>query len=274
MRQYLDLLQNVLEYGKEKTDPQGIGNRAIFAQNFRWDMANGFPLLTTKRLAFRFIVYELLWFLRGETKVRFLQDNGVTIWDEWATKELTTDLYGRELGDLGPTYGYQWRHWQTPDGREIDQIAQLVKDLKTNPDSRRLKVVAWNPADIDKVFVAPCHGDFKCFVAAGKLSISLWQRSADSFLGVPYNIASYALLLLMLAQVSGLSPGELVIQFVDFHLYNNHVEQAQLQLAREPRILPRVEINPHVVNIFDFQYEDFKLIRYDPHPAIKAGVGI
>jgi thymidylate synthase len=264
MQAYLDLLRDVLEKGAEKSDRTGTGTRSLFGHQMRFDLQQGFPLLTTKKLHLRSIIYELLWFLAGETNVRFLQENKVTIWDEWADEE----------GELGPVYGYQWRHWQTPDGREIDQIAGVIEAIRRNPDSRRLIVSAWNPADVDRMALPPCHALFQFYVANGRLSCQLYQRSADVFLGVPFNIASYALLTMMVAQVTGLQPGEFVHTFGDVHLYSNHVEQARLQLSREPRPLPQMKLNPEVKSIFDFKFSDFTLENYDPHPSIKAPIAV
>ena len=264
MRQYLDLMRHVLDHGHVKADRTGTGTRSVFGWQMRFDLEAGFPLLTTKKLHLKSIVHELLWFLQGDTNIRYLKDNGVRIWDEWAD----------ENGDLGPVYGHQWRHWKTPDGREIDQIAQLVEGLKKNPDSRRHIVTAWNPSDVDRMALPPCHALFQYYVADGKLSCQLYQRSADIFLGVPFNIASYALLTLMLAQVCGYQPGDFVHTLGDAHLYSNHLEQVQLQLAREPRALPTMRLNPEVRDIFAFRFEDFTLEGYDPHPHIAAPVAV
>ena len=264
MRQYLDLMQRILDHGVRKSDRTGTGTLSIFGPQLRFDLAQGFPLLTTKKLHLKSIIHELLWFLRGDTNTRYLRENGVTIWDEWAD----------ERGDLGPVYGYQWRSWPAPDGSHIDQISQVLQELKRNPDSRRLLVSAWNVADIPRMKLAPCHAFFQFYVAAGRLSCQLYQRSADLFLGVPFNIASYALLTLMVAQVSGLEAGEFVHTFGDTHLYLNHLEQAREQLEREPRRLPVMRLNPHVRDLFAFRYEDFALEGYDPHPAIKAPVAV
>ncbi len=263
-RQYLDLLAQVLERGARKSDRTGTGTRSLFGAQMRFDLAGSFPLLTTKKLHLKSIIYELLWFLRGDTNVKWLQERGVTIWDEWADA----------AGELGPVYGYQWRHWRTPDGREIDQLAQVVKSIRDKPDSRRHIVTAWNPADVDRMALPPCHALFQFYVAEGRLSCQLYQRSADLFLGVPFNIASYALLTLMIAQVAGLAPGEFVHTLGDAHLYLNHVEQAREQLAREPRPFPRMKLNPAVKDLFAFRYEDFSIEGYDPHPAIKAAIAV
>jgi thymidylate synthase len=264
MQQYLDLMRHVLEHGHKKSDRTGTGTLSIFGWQMRFDLAQGFPLLTTKKLHTKSIIHELLWFLKGDTNIRYLKDNGVSIWDDWADAN----------GDLGPVYGYQWRSWHAPDGRVIDQIAQLVDGLKKNPDSRRHIVTAWNPADIDRMKLPPCHALFQFYVADGKLSCQLYQRSADIFLGVPFNIASYALLTLMLAQVCGYRPGDFVHTLGDAHLYTNHLEQARLQLTRTPRILPQLRINPEVRDLFAFRFEDFTLEGYDPHPHIAAPVAV
>jgi thymidylate synthase len=263
-QQYLDLLAHVLEHGALKTDRTGTGTRSVFGWQMRFDLRAGFPLLTTKKLHLKSIVYELLWFLRGETNVRWLQAHGVTIWDEWADAS----------GELGPVYGHQWRHWKAPDGRSIDQIARLVESIRRDPDSRRHLVTAWNPADVDRMALPPCHALFQFYVAGGRLSCQLYQRSADLFLGVPFNIASYALLTLMLAQVTGLQPGEFVHAFGDAHLYLNHVEQAHEQLARTPRPFPTMRLNPQVADLGDFRYDDFTLEGYAPYPAIKAPIAV
>ncbi|TAM44161.1 MAG: thymidylate synthase [Gammaproteobacteria bacterium] len=264
MQQYLDLLRHVLKHGARKSDRTGTGTLSVFGYQMRFDLSAGFPLLTTKKVHTRSIIHELLWFLRGETNIRYLKDNKVTIWDEWAD----------DNGELGPIYGYQWRSWPTPDGRHVDQIAQVVEQLKHNPDSRRILVSAWNVAEIDKMALPPCHTLFQFYVADGRLSCQLYQRSADIFLGVPFNIASYALLTLMMAQVTGLKPGDFVHTLGDTHLYLNHLEQANLQLTREPRPLPTMRLNPARTSLFDFVYEDFELLNYDPHPAIKAPVAV
>ncbi len=264
MKAYLDLMRHVLEHGTDKSDRTGTGTRSVFGYQMRFDLSEGFPLLTTKKLHLRSIIHELLWFLKGDTNIKYLKDHNVSIWDEWAD----------ENGDLGPVYGYQWRSWPAPDGRHIDQIANLIDQIKKNPDSRRLIVSAWNPALVDEMALPPCHALFQFYVADGKLSCQLYQRSADIFLGVPFNIASYALLTLMLAQVCGLQAGEFVHTFGDAHLYSNHFEQAELQLTREPRALPQMKLNPEVKNLFDFKFEDFELTGYDPHPHIKAAVAV
>ncbi|MEQ1775502.1 MAG: thymidylate synthase [Burkholderiales bacterium] len=264
MRPYLDLLQHVLDHGTQKNDRTGTGTVSIFGAQLRFDLAAGFPLLTTKKVHLKSIIHELLWFLRGDTNVKYLKDNGVSIWNEWAKPD----------GELGPVYGYQWRSWPAPDGRHIDQITQVVDMLKKSPDSRRIIVSAWNVADLDKMALMPCHAFFQFYVANGKLSCQLYQRSADMFLGVPFNIASYALLTLMVAQVCGLKPGDFVHTFGDTHIYNNHMTQVREQLSRAPRGLPVMKLNPAVKNIFDFTYEDFTLESYDPHPAIKAPVAV
>jgi thymidylate synthase len=264
MQNYLDLLQQVLTHGARKTDRTGTGTLSVFGRQLRFDLTHGFPLLTTKKLHLKSIVHELLWFLRGDTNIRYLKENGVTIWDEWADAD----------GELGPVYGYQWRSWPTPDGRHIDQIARLVEQLRRNPDSRRLLVSAWNVADVERMALPPCHVMFQFYVADGKLSCQLYQRSADIFLGVPFNIASYALLTLMLAQISELRPGEFIHTFGDTHLYLNHVDQARLQLERAPRPLPQLRLNPRRRALEEFVYDDFELMNYDPHPAIKAPVAV
>ena len=263
-RAYLDLLVEVLQSGARKTDRTGTGTLSVFGRQLRFNLADSFPLLTTKKLHTKSILYELLWFLRGDTNVKWLQERGVSIWDEWAD----------ENGDLGPVYGYQWRHWRTPDGREIDQIAQLIQSLKKKPDSRRHIVSAWNPADVDKMALPPCHALFQFYVANGKLSCQMYQRSADLFLGVPFNIASYAALTLMVAQVTDLKPGEFVLTLGDAHIYLNHLEQVREQLTRSPRPFPKLKLNPAVKELLDFRYEDFTLETYDPHPAIKAPIAV
>ena len=264
MQQYLDLMRHVLEHGHPKSDRTGTGTLSVFGWQMRFDLEAGFPLLTTKKLHTKSIIHELLWFLQGDTNIRYLKEHGVSIWDDWADAD----------GDLGPVYGYQWRSWQAPDGRSIDQIAQLVDGLRKNPDSRRHIVSAWNPADIDRMRLPPCHALFQFYVAEGKLSCQLYQRSADIFLGVPFNIASYALLTLMVAQVCGYQPGDFVHTLGDAHLYSNHLEQARLQLTRVPRALPQLHINPEVRDLFAFRFEDFTLAGYDPHPHIAAPVAV
>jgi len=264
MRQYLDLMQHILDHGVRKSDRTGTGTLSIFGPQLRFDLARGFPLVTTKRVHLKSIIYELLWFLRGDTNVAYLRENGVTIWDEWADAD----------GELGPIYGYQWRSWPTPEGGHVDQLSQALQELRRNPDSRRLIVSAWNVADIPRMKLAPCHAFFQFYVAEGRLSCLLYQRSADWFLGVPFNIASYALLTLMVAQVCGLRPGEFVHTFGDTHLYLNHLEQAREQLRREPRPLPVMRLNPEIRDLFAFRYQDFVLEGYDPHPAIKAPVAV
>ena len=264
MRQYLDLLRLALETGTEKTDRTGTGTRSLFGHQMRFDLSAGFPMVTTKKLHLKSIIYELLWFLRGETNVKWLRDHGVTIWDEWADA----------AGELGPVYGYQWRSWPRERDGTIDQISNLIADIKCNPDSRRLIVTAWNPADSPKMALPPCHCLFQFYVANGKLSCQLYQRSADIFLGVPFNIASYALLTLMVAQVTGLQPGDFVHSFGDAHLYLNHIDQAKEQLSREPLPLPAMRLNPDVKDIFAFKFEDFTLENYQAHPSIKAPIAI
>ena len=264
MRAYLDLLQHILDHGVEKGDRTGTGTRSVFGYQMRFDLAAGFPLVTTKKLHTRSIIHELLWFLRGETNTQYLKEHGVTIWDEWAD----------ENGELGPVYGKQWRSWLAPDGRQIDQIAAVVERMRKTPDSRRLIVSAWNVADVDQMALPPCHLLFQFYVAGGRLSCQMYQRSADVFLGVPFNIASYALLTLMVAQVTDLEPGEFIHTFGDAHLYNNHLDQTRLQLSRPPRPLPAMKINPAVKSLFDFRFEDFTLEDYDPHPHIKAPVAV
>ena len=263
-RQYLDLLDDVLAHGARKTDRTGTGTLSVFGRQLRFGLGESFPLLTTKKLHVKSIIYELLWFLRGDTNVRWLQERGVTIWDEWAD----------EQGNLGPVYGYQWRHWRTPDGREIDQIASVIQNLRSRPDSRRHIVSAWNPADVDKMALPPCHALFQFYVAEGRLSCQLYQRSADLFLGVPFNIASYSLLTLMVAQVTGFKSGEFILTLGDAHLYLNHLEQAREQLKRSPRPFPRLRLNPARRELLEFEYEDFTLEGYEPHPAIKAPIAV
>lgn len=264
MKQYLELMNHVLHHGTKKDDRTGTGTLSVFGHQMRFDLRQGFPLLTTKKLHLRSIIHELLWFLRGDSNIRYLKENGVSIWDEWAD----------ENGDLGPVYGYQWRSWPTHDGKHIDQISWILREIKQNPDSRRLIVSAWNVADIERMALPPCHAFFQFYVADGELSCQLYQRSADIFLGVPFNIASYALLTLMMAQACGLKPGEFIHTLGDAHLYSNHIEQAQLQLTRTPRDLPSMHLNPSVTSLFDFRYEDFELLNYDPWPAIKATVAV
>jgi thymidylate synthase len=264
MRQYLDLLRDVLDNGTDRPDRTGTGTRSVFGRQTRFDLQKGFPLLTTKKLHIKSIVYELLWFLRGDTNVRWLQERGVKIWDEWAD----------ENGDLGPVYGSQWRSWPDGHGGTIDQIANVVHSIRTKPDSRRHIVTAWNPAEVDDMALPPCHCLFQFYVADGKLSCQLYQRSADLFLGVPFNIASYALLTQMMALVTGLEPGEFVHSFGDLHLYHNHFEQARLQLARSPKPLPRLTLNPEKRGIFDFEFDDFMITGYDPAPTIKAEIAV
>ena len=264
MKQYHDLLQHILDNGVKKEDRTGTGTISVFGYQMRFDLAEGFPCITTKKLHLRSIIHELLWFLKGETNIAYLKENGVSIWDEWAD----------ENGELGPVYGSQWRSWPAPDGRHIDQITQVIDQIKNNPDSRRMIVSAWNVGLVDQMALPPCHAFFQFYVAEGKLSCQLYQRSADTFLGVPFNIASYALLTMMMAQVCGLQPGEFVHTLGDAHLYSNHIEQAQLQLTRDFRTLPTMRMNPEITNLFDFKYEDFELLNYDPHPHIKAAVAI
>lgn len=264
MQQYLDLLQHILTQGVQKTDRTGTGTRSVFGYQMRFNLADGFPLLTTKKLHLKSIIHELLWFLRGDTNVAYLQENGVRIWNEWADPD----------GSLGHIYGYQWRSWPRYDGGFVDQISQAVNDIKNNPDSRRIIVSAWNVADLDNMNLPPCHAFFQFYVAEGKLSLQLYQRSADTFLGVPFNIASYALLTMMMAQVTGLQPGEFIHTLGDAHIYNNHIDQVNLQLTRTPRRLPHMVINPDVKSIFDFKYSDFTLQDYNPYPHIKAEVSV
>jgi len=264
MKQYHDLMQHVLDKGATKTDRTGTGTISVFGYQMRFDLQEGFPMLTTKKLHLKSILHELLWFLKGDTNIKYLTENGVHIWDEWAD----------ENGNLGPVYGSQWRSWPTADGRHIDQITQVVDQIKTNPDSRRMIVSAWNVGEIDKMKLPPCHAFFQFYVADGKLSCQLYQRSADIFLGVPFNIASYAILTLMIAQVCNLKPGEFIHTLGDAHLYSNHIEQAKLQLTRGLRKLPTLKINPEVKSIFEFKFEDFTLEGYDPHPHIKAAVAV
>ena len=265
MEQYHDLLKLILDHGTEKSDRTGTGTYSVFGHQMRFDLEKGFPLVTTKKVHLKSIIYELLWFLRGDTNVKWLQENKVSIWNEWADKE---------TGDLGPVYGAQWRSWKTPDGGTIDQITEVINQIKTNPDSRRLMVVAFNPGEIDKMALPPCHAFFQFYVAGGRLSCQLYQRSGDVFLGVPFNIASYALLTMMVAQVCGLRAGEFIHTLGDAHLYKNHIDQAKLQLSRDHKSLPVMKMNPDVKSIFDFKYEDFTLEGYDPHPPIKAIVAV
>jgi len=264
MQQYLELLQHILNKGVAKSDRTGTGTLSCFGYQMRFDLQKGFPLVTTKRLHLKSIIYELLWFLKGETNIQYLNEHGVSIWDEWANEE----------GELGPVYGKQWRSWEGADGNTVDQISDLIQQIKTNPDSRRLIVSAWNVAELPKMALMPCHTIFQFYVAEGKLSCQLYQRSADVFLGVPFNIASYALLTMMVAQVCGLQPGEFIHSFGDVHLYNNHLEQTKLQLSRKPFQLPTMKLNPSIKNIFDFKFEDFALENYQFHPAIKAPVAV
>lgn len=264
MKAYLDLMRHILEHGARKTDRTGTGTLSSFGHQLRFDLSQGFPLVTTKRVHVKSVIHELLWFLKGDTNVAYLRENGVTIWDEWADQK----------GDLGPVYGHQWRSWPAPDGRTIDQMSEVLKQLRETPDSRRMIVSAWNVSDIPRMALAPCHAFFQFYVADGKLSCQLYQRSADLFLGVPFNIASYALLTLMVAQVTGLKPGDFVHTFGDVHLYLNHLDQAREQLSREPRPLPTMRIDPAVKDLFAFRYEHFTLEGYDPHPAIKAPVAV
>lgn len=264
MKQYLELMQHILDHGVEKGDRTGTGTRSIFGYQMRFPLSEGFPLVTTKKVHLRSIIHELLWFIKGDSNIRYLNDNKVTIWDEWAD----------ENGDLGPVYGVQWRSWAKPDGSTVDQLSELIHTIKTNPDSRRMIISAWNVGLIDQMALPPCHTLFQFYVAEGQLSCQLYQRSADVFLGVPFNIASYALFTMMVAQVCGLEPGDFVHTFGDAHLYSNHLEQAHLQLSRKPRPLPTMKINPDVQRIFDFKFEDFTLENYDPHPHIKAAVAV
>ncbi|AZI23308.1 thymidylate synthase [Chryseobacterium taklimakanense] len=264
MQNYLDLLQHILDNGTDKTDRTGTGTRSVFGYQLRYDLSKGFPLVTTKKVHLKSIIYELLWFLKGDTNVKYLNDHEVTIWDEWKD----------ENGDLGPVYGAQWRSWRGADGKIIDQISEVIDQIKKNPDSRRLIVSAWNVAEIPNMALAPCHAMFQFYVADGKLSLQLYQRSADVFLGVPFNIASYALLQMMVAQVCGLELGDFVHTFGDVHIYNNHFDQVKKQLSREPRPLPTMKLNPEIKDIFDFDFEDFTLENYDPHPGIKAPVAV
>jgi len=264
VQQYLDLLAKILDEGVDRGDRTGTGTRSIFGHQMRFDLSKGFPLVTTKKLHLRSIIHELLWFLAGDTNIRYLKENGVRIWDEWAD----------ENGELGPVYGYQWRSWPAPDGRSIDQIANLLIQIRKNPESRRLIVSAWNPALVDEMALPPCHSLFQFYVAEGRLSCQLYQRSADVFLGVPFNIASYALLTMMVAQVTGLKPGDFVHTLGDAHLYANHFDQTREQLTRKPRPLPQMKINPTVTDLFAFRYQDFELVNYDPHPHIAAPIAV
>lgn len=264
MKQYLDMLRHIMENGVDKGDRTGTGTRSVFGYQARFDLSEGFPLLTTKKLHLKSIIHELLWFLQGDTNIKYLVDNGVSIWNEWAD----------EKGELGPVYGHQWRSWPTPDGGHIDQITDIIKTIKNNPNSRRIIVSAWNVADVDNMALPPCHCLFQFYVANGKLSCQLYQRSCDTFLGVPFNIASYALLTMMVAQVCDLEPGDFIHTYGDLHIYSNHFEQVKEQLSREPRALPKMKINPEVKDIFGFKYEDFELIGYEPHPAIKAPIAV
>lgn len=264
MKQYLELMRHVRDHGVRKEDRTGTGTVSVFGYQMRFDLNAGFPVVTTKKLHLRSIIHELLWFLKGDTNIRYLKENGVSIWDEWADAN----------GELGPVYGYQWRNWPTPDGRHIDQIAQVIQQLKTNPDSRRIIVSAWNVADVDNMALPPCHAFFQFYVAEGKLSCQLYQRSADIFLGVPFNIASYALLTLMMAQVTGLQAGEFIHTLGDAHLYSNHMEQVELQLSREPHPLPQMKLSPQVTDLFAFTYDDFEMVGYTHHPHIKAPVAV
>jgi thymidylate synthase len=264
MKQYLDLMRHVRDNGIRKADRTGTGTVSVFGHQMRFDLGKGFPLVTTKKIHLRSIIHELLWFLSGDTNIRYLQDNNVSIWDEWAD----------DNGDLGPVYGYQWRSWPAADGSHVDQISQVIEQIKNNPDSRRIIVSAWNVGEIGNMALPPCHAFFQFYVADGRLSCQLYQRSADIFLGVPFNIASYALLLMMMAQVTGLKAGDFVHTFGDAHLYLNHLEQAELQLSRTPRTLPVMRLNPDIDNLFDFSFDDFELLDYDPHPHIKAAVAV
>ncbi len=264
MRQYLDLMQHIIDHGVEKSDRTGTGTKSIFGHQMRFDLSKGFPLVTTKKLHLRSIIHELLWFIKGDSNIKYLKENGVRIWDEWAD----------ENGDLGPIYGVQWRSWPKSDGTTVDQLSQVIDTIKNNPDSRRIIINAWNVGEIENMALPPCHTLFQFYVADGKLSCQLYQRSADVFLGVPFNIASYALFTMMIAQVCELESGDFVHTFGDAHLYSNHMEQAALQLSRDPRPLPQMKINPQIQDIFDFKYEDFELINYDPHPHIKGEVAV
>lgn len=293
MEQYHQLMQRILEEGIKKEDRTGTGTISVFGHQMRFDLSKGFPVITTKKLHLKSIIYELLWFLKGETNIEYLAQNGVRIWDDWpfakykkseeyrgetikefSEKIASDEVFAKKWGDLGPVYGYQWRNWPTPDGKHIDQISQLINSIKNNPDSRRLIVSAWNVGQIDQMALPPCHAFFQFYVATGKLSCQLYQRSADVFLGVPFNIVSYALFTMMIAQVCDLKPGDFVHTLGDAHLYSNHIEQANLQLSRDLKSLPTMQINTEVKNIFDFKYEDFTLLNYDPHPHIKAEVAV
>lgn len=264
MKQYLDLCQHVLDYGVKKNDRTNTGTISIFGYQMRFDLSKGFPLLTTKKVHLKSIIHELLWFIKGDTNVRYLQENGVRIWNEWADED----------GNLGPIYGHQWRHWESKDGRVIDQLSQVIEEIKQNPNSRRLIVSAWNVGELDQMALPPCHLLFQFYVANGKLSCQLYQRSGDIFLGVPFNIASYSLLTMMMAQVTGLEPGEFIHTIGDAHIYSNHLEQIQEQLSREPGPLPQMKLNPNVQSLFDFTYDDFELVGYDPHPKISGKVAV
>lgn len=293
MEQYHQLMQRILEEGVKKEDRTGTGTISVFGHQMRFDLSQGFPVITTKKLHLKSIIYELLWFLKGETNIEYLAKNGVRIWDDWpyakykksdefkgetiqefSQKVASDNIFAQQWGELGPVYGYQWRNWPTPDGKHIDQISQLIETIKNNPDSRRIIVSAWNVGQIDQMALPPCHAFFQFYVAEGKLSCQLYQRSADVFLGVPFNIASYALFTIMIAQVCDLKPGDFVHTLGDAHLYSNHIEQAKLQLTRDFKALPTMQLNPQVKNIFDFNYEDFTLINYEPHPHIKAEVAV
>ena len=264
MKQYLDLMRHILQHGATKADRTGTGTLSVFGYQLRFDLAAGFPLVTTKKIHLKSIIHELLWFLKGETNVTYLKEHGVSIWNEWADP----------AGELGPVYGYQWRSWPAPDGRHIDQVSQVIQQIRTNPDSRRLIVSAWNVADIPRMALAPCHALFQFYVNDGRLSCQLYQRSADVFLGIPFNIASYALLTMMIAQVTGLKPGEFILTLGDAHLYSNHLDAVRLQLEREPRPLPVMHLSPAPQSVFDFRYEDFRLENYDPHPSIPAPIAV
>jgi len=264
MKQYLNLMQHVLDHGTTKSDRTGTGTKSLFGYQMRFNLENGFPVLTTKKLHLKSIIHELIWFLKGETNIKYLQENGVKIWNEWADKN----------GNLGPVYGYQWRNWPAPNGKHIDQISNIIDTIKNNPSSRRIIVSAWNVGELQNMALPPCHAFFQFYVNNGRLSCQLYQRSADVFLGVPFNIASYSLLTLMIAQVCNLKPGDFVHTFGDVHLYNNHIEQAELQLSRKPKLLPTMNLNPKIRDIFEFKFDDFKLLNYNPHPHIKAKVSV